>query len=464
MNPPAFEELKCCLCKELYKSPVMLGCGHSFCKICLDEKLQAQLERKCPSCQERLKPNENPTPNILLANLISCLVRQRKELCESHGEKLLFFCMNCETAGCMVCKDSAKHLRHTFLPLQEADEIFKNKLNYAICTLEKRFQSLKCEIGSQEEEVKKFTMTQVQMERHLKSEFLSLHLYLDSIEYEMRERLRQESEASTQAMTRNMFVLETKRERMENSILRMQKKRDTSDIRDFLADIKDFLQEFSTEQEEEMKTEIRVEAPTLNAGLYCGPIQYMAWENMKKVLQPGISNIVLDPATAHPALCISDDLTMISYKPSKVKENIDTPKRYNTMIGVLGSRGFRSGKHYWLVDVGMKEEWILGMAKDSCNRKGEFDVTPEQGYWTIKRSKDGVYSALSSRPIELPVQDRAKRIGVYVEYEAGQVSFYNTSGPAHMYTFTSNFTEGLYPFLSPCENERQIMRIFHLKV
>lgn len=458
-----FVELKCSLCKELYNSPVILGCGHSFCKICLDKTFETQLEQKCPSCQERLKPGQKPMANTLLANLVSRLEQQQKELCETHGEKKLFFCMDCKNLGCIVCKDSTKHLRHNFLPLQEAEEIFKNKVNGSLCSQERRYQHLKCEIRRQEE-VQQLKTTEVQMERNIKYTFQQLHLYIESTENQMSNRLRQDSEANAQAMERNLLELQKKKQRMEKSISQMQSKRDTKDARDFLANIKDFLEESSREQEEEMKTEIRVEAPKLNPGLYGGPIQYMAWEKMTEVLQPGISNIVLNPETAHPALCISDDLTTISCKPTKLEEeNHETPKRYNKTISVFGSYGFTSGKHYWMVDVGMGEEWILGMAKESCMRKEELDLTPERGYWAIKRSKDNVYSALSSPRIELPVQVRPGRIGVYVDYEAGQVSFYNMNGAAHMYTFTDNFTESLYPFLSPCENETSELRVFHLK-
>ncbi|XP_071978981.1 zinc-binding protein A33-like [Engystomops pustulosus] len=462
MNPPTYEELKCRLCRELFKSPMMLGCGHSFCKTCLDEKLETQ--QKCPTCQERLRPGQKPTPNTLLANILSCLVRQRKELCDTHGEKLLFFCTDCEMTGCIVCKEATKHLNHTFLPMQEALEIYKGDFTCTLFSMEKSFQLLNREIGNQEEEIQKLKMSHIHMEQHLISEFKQLRSHLESLENTMRDRLRQESEANTRVMQTNLAELEKKRQRMATSRSRIQSKKDMEDARDFLADIKDFLQESAREQEEERKTEIRVEAPTLNPGLYCGPIQYMAWENMKKVLQPGVSNIVLDPATAHPALRISHDLTTICYKPTNKEENTETPKRYNTTIGVLGSRGFSNGKHFWMADVGMKQGWILGMTAESCNRKGEVELSPEKGYWTIRRWMDGNYTAMSCPPAALTVTGRPRRIGVYVDYEAGQVSFYDMSGPAHIYTFTGRFSESLYPFLSPCENEGQTIRLCHLNL
>ena len=30
------EELTCAVCNEIYKEPMLLRCGHSYCKVCLD--------------------------------------------------------------------------------------------------------------------------------------------------------------------------------------------------------------------------------------------------------------------------------------------------------------------------------------------------------------------------------------------------------------------------------------------
>ena len=30
------EELTCAVCQEIYKEPMLLRCGHSYCKTCLD--------------------------------------------------------------------------------------------------------------------------------------------------------------------------------------------------------------------------------------------------------------------------------------------------------------------------------------------------------------------------------------------------------------------------------------------
>ncbi|CDQ59290.1 unnamed protein product [Oncorhynchus mykiss] len=56
------------------------------------------------------------------------------------------------------------------------------------------------------------------------------------------------------------------------------------------------------------------------------------------------------------------------------------------------------------------------------------------------------YEANTSPSVTLTLETPQK-VGVFVDYEEGQVSFYNVETKAHIFSFTGcNFTEKLYPF------------------
>ena len=53
----------------------------------------------------------------------------------------------------------------------------------------------------------------------------------------------------------------------------------------------------------------------------------------------------------------------------------------------------------------------------------------------------------------LPVRAELQKVGVFVDYDEGLVSFYDVDARVHLYSATGcTLTEPLYPILSPCLN------------
>ncbi|XP_067864993.1 E3 ubiquitin-protein ligase TRIM69-like [Heterodontus francisci] len=162
--------------------------------------------------------------------------------------------------------------------------------------------------------------------------------------------------------------------------------------------------------------------------------------------------LTLNPNTAHPRLLLSDDLTIVTY--GDVKQDVpDNSERFDTCVCVLGSEAFASGKHYWEVQVGTKTEWDVGVVKESISRKGHTTATPDSGYWIVWLRNGNEYKATTVPRTRLNVPVKPRAIGVYLDYEAGQVSFYNVDNMSHLYTFIDTFTERLFPYFSPGIND-----------
>ncbi|MEE6519294.1 hypothetical protein FKM82_030988, partial [Ascaphus truei] len=459
-------DLNCTLCTQIFTEPVLVPCGHNFCRACLQREWtsvdgeSSGGDVRCPICRQEC-PGGDYSPNWVLANLVEIVKRTatqekrqrgegQEQLCEEHGKKKCLFCLQDKTMCCLVCRDSTQHAQHPFLPLQEAATAMKDQLGSVITPLETKLQHLQQTVRKQEREIREHEMSGRQLETHISSQFEDLHNHLRVQEQKLKGQLRQERTATMMGMERNLTNLRQESQKMQETITSSQAKKDMTDVKDFLM----------TEEDDALN---KVECSTLNRGMFSGPIQYTAWKAMRSILNPGTSNVTLDPDTGHPCLRISEDCTTISYQTEIVKV-LDTPKRYFPNVCVLGFGGFTLGKHYWEVDVGGKVEWELGVAREGCIRKGDFTLTPEDGYWTIQRTTNGVYSALSSPPKVLVLGVQPKRIGVYVDYTGGQVSFYNACSMSHLYTFMWLFNERLFPFFSPCGNEREEIRVFHPKV
>ncbi|XP_072574781.1 nuclear factor 7, brain-like isoform X2 [Paramormyrops kingsleyae] len=159
-------------------------------------------------------------------------------------------------------------------------------------------------------------------------------------------------------------------------------------------------------------------------------------------------DVNLDPSTAHPKLIISGDQK--SVKLGKNRQTfLENSKRFDFVINVLGKESFSSGRHYWEVEVKHKTDWTLGVAKGTVSRKGTLLIRPDTGFWTIIL-KDGMYKANSESPVLLSLRETPQKVGVYVDYGRGQVSFYSVDSRTHIFSFSGyNFTEELHPLLRP---------------
>ncbi|XP_062865237.1 E3 ubiquitin-protein ligase TRIM39 [Trichomycterus rosablanca] len=169
-------------------------------------------------------------------------------------------------------------------------------------------------------------------------------------------------------------------------------------------------------------------------------------------LQEYALDVTLDGKTAHPRLVISDDCKEVCCK-DRMQPFTDTPARFNRVVCVLGNQSISSGRHYWEVKVNTKTDWDLGVVSRSSNRKGKIAVSPANGYWFLSLRKKAEYSIRTEPPTMLSLHPRPQKIGIYVDYEKGQVSFFNADIMALIHTYMATFIDTLHPFFSPCTNK-----------
>lgn len=105
------------------------------------------------------------------------------------------------------------------------------------------------------------------------------------------------------------------------------------------------------------------------------------------------------------------------------------------------------------VEVGGKTDWDLGVASRSVCRKGKITVSPAHGYWFLSLRDQTDYAFRTEPSTSLTVSLRPSRIGIFVDYDKGLVSFYNVDAKVLIYTFTDHFTDHIHPFFSPCTNK-----------
>ena len=167
---------------------------------------------------------------------------------------------------------------------------------------------------------------------------------------------------------------------------------------------------------------------------------------LKRVQQYEV-DVTLDPDTAHPCLILSEDGKQV-HEGDVRKAIRENPKRFTQGLYVFTMQSF-SGRFYFEVQVKDKTAWYVGVARESINRKGGTRWTPETGYWTLLYTKDGL--VFKDNPsVRVPLRAELQKVGVFVDYDEGLVSFYDVEARVHIYSATGcNFSEPLYPIFHP---------------
>uniref|UniRef100_A0A3B4GBV8 B30.2/SPRY domain-containing protein n=1 Tax=Pundamilia nyererei TaxID=303518 RepID=A0A3B4GBV8_9CICH len=169
---------------------------------------------------------------------------------------------------------------------------------------------------------------------------------------------------------------------------------------------------------------------------------------LKRVQQDAV-DVTLDPDTANPYLILSDDGKQVNHGDVRRKLP-DNPERFSYCVCVLGEQSFSSGRFYFEVQVKGKTDWDLGVSTESTNRKGKIRLIPQNGFWTVWLRNGSEYKACAAPPVRLCLRSGPEKVGVFVDYEEGLVSFYDVDAAALIYSFTGcSFTEKLHPYFSP---------------
>uniref|UniRef100_H2ZTF0 Uncharacterized protein n=1 Tax=Latimeria chalumnae TaxID=7897 RepID=H2ZTF0_LATCH len=410
------KELNCSECQEVFKDPVTLKCGHNFCRECVCEYWKTT-SPSCPICKADSVIFDQRT-NITLRNIIEAFKKEVKKfkaeseyVCSQHGEVLKLYCMVDQEAICIICQTSRKHENHKCLPLKEAAQ-------------ESKDQAYKTE-------------------KQIKEDFVKLHQFLYEEEKNLLADLKKEikeKEQNMRGMEENIALDLTY---ISNTITDIQQKLDEED-EIFLMHFKSF-KHFSLKWPSEQTCMLSDRLN--NVSRFIGMLYLILWSCFNgDVIQ---LTITLDPSTASPWLTLSEDLTSVKCKFTR-EYSTNSPNKFDKCPCVLGSEGFSSGRQSWVVDLGSKTAWNLGVTSESANRKGRIVLKPDYGYWCVVLRHEDKYSACTNEGrAALEPKTRPKKLLVSLDYENGKVTFYNADDMSHIYTFTEKFTEKIFPYFNP---------------
>ncbi|XP_019488747.1 PREDICTED: E3 ubiquitin-protein ligase TRIM38-like isoform X1 [Hipposideros armiger] len=411
------EEATCSICLSLMTEPQSISCGDSFCQRCIEGFLdnlghqQPNLrQHPCPQCQAPFR-RTSLRPNTQLGNLIEIIKELDQEMtCKEHGEKLHLFCEDDEEFICWRCERSLQHMWHNTTLVEDACSGYKEELQKAVTNmrqLEKECMNRKALLPKQ---ITEWNRQMELQKQKIQDDFKELHRFLQEEEKSFLWRLEKENEQTLKALRDSEASLERKRRELESHIQRLEDRCQGS-AQKLLQGVKGALSRSSA-----VKLDTP-EAPSLEVQTVCDVSEL--YFDVTKLLRGYQVNMTLDPETADPEPILPAD-----------------------------HEGFTSGRHYFEVYVGESKQWELGVSMEIVQEDMDTLWKPESGYWVIRLCADGNYIALTRNATLLHLRERPLLVGVFLDYEAGAVSFYNMTTASHIFTFPrASFSGTLRPFI-----------------
>ncbi|XP_068108958.1 E3 ubiquitin-protein ligase TRIM39-like [Hyperolius riggenbachi] len=493
------KELDCPICLEIYTDPVMLRCGHNYCRVCIDQVLESQegsAGYSCPECREKYKERPALHRNFALRNIaerfqspqpvqeengvcctycvdspvpavMSCLLcdasmcdkhlrahskapehvlcapttSPESRKCSIHKEILKYYCTEDAACVCVSCYVIGGHVGHKMMSLYEASEEKKKKLRKDLQTLMAETEEAEKRVQSLEERRRRAQADDV-AER-----FTSLFRDLRRRLEELEKRVLGDITRQAQSYDDIIRQLEIKKEELSRKMRHIEKLCNLTDPLTVLqesdtGDLCDTEDRHDKQLHDGGDLDVAIISHTLHTAI--SDIMFGVTGGI--CIQP--ADLLLDVNTANNWLQISDDRKTASW--SQWLKRPKTRERFQRYPQVLSSRGFSSGRHYWEVDVGGSERWIVGMCYPGIARRGEQSVIGDNvKSWCLCRDLGNQCSVRHDRKaIQLPDGIPSDRVRIYLDYEAGEISFYALCDPIrHLHTFTATFTAPLYAAL-----------------
>ncbi|XP_074873245.1 E3 ubiquitin-protein ligase TRIM39-like [Carettochelys insculpta] len=435
----------CSICLGYLTQPVTIACGHNYCQACLTrycEERGPERRLPCPQCRAPFQTGEFK-PNTQLHNIVEKLRElelkagkgPKEGQCERHEERLKLFCEEDGEAICLVCEKSREHKSHSVVPIEEAAQEYKEKLQGALGPLRKQLAQALALTSEEEKKTAAWQATAQQKRETIAGEFSKLHRLLREEEQLLLQRLAREEREALQRLQANVAKLSQQSASLQRLITELEEKC-RQPAAELLQDVRSALRRSESTKLQEPEA---VWTDLKNT--------YRVCLDVTEALRRFAVDVTLDPDTAHPQLVLSEDGKRVRRGDTR-QDLPQNPERFDPCPCVLGAERLTGGRSYWEVEVGDKTGWYLGVCRESVRRKGKVTLTPEDGYWAVWL-RDGGYKALTSRPTPLPVSARPSRVGIFLHYEAGEVSFYNVTDRSHLFTFTRTFSGPLRPFFCP---------------
>ncbi|XP_074505804.1 E3 ubiquitin-protein ligase TRIM39-like [Sebastes fasciatus] len=454
--------------------------GEVPCDICLVPKLKAQktcLVCLASYCRPHLEPHERAAA-LKKHQLIDPVSNLEDRVCKKHDKVFELFCLDDEMCVCYMCLKDV-HGAHEAVPLEHAFRERKVQLVYVTSeikmmenTKSRSLKEIKYFVEQSKKESEKemadiaevFTALLVSLQRSQaeliaviqekqKAALKQAEDHMTHLEQEVAELRRRRSEMERLLQTEDHIRLLqswTSLLHTEDQINPLS--HPTPPLTPELPDISQQsyvgmvkkavaqMEKTLSNEMEELIHEVRlsdgcerpVGAERPMADGFVKELWTPPLDKLMMIQQCNAVDVTLDTYAAHPRLVVSRDGKQLTFGGGFL----------SFLCGrqpfILGKERFSSGRFYYEVQVSGSKGWVLGVVKEPLNGEMISLPMPKDGGWTLCGiyNQDGECLANSFSPATLHVRQRHQTVGVFVDYEKGEVSFYDVDARTLIYSYS----------------------------
>ncbi|XP_041061423.1 tripartite motif-containing protein 60-like [Carcharodon carcharias] len=487
------EEMICSICLQIYTDPVILNCKHSFCQVCIKKTWDEAVfdAYPCPECRAEYRKRPILQKNFKLASIIqkckaqdpsicllSCTSKPHPAVktclkcessmcpvhlgnstnstadmslwkCTEHQEPLKIYCKDDKVCVCTLCTLIGKHKGHNCGSINEGEKELRTSFNNRTEKIRNNIEVVQVTLRDLQKEKLKTQDEIKQKKIKIKEKSDALKKRIESEEREIFDYLDREEKhviAEIDAQIQDLNGKMSDFKKYLTNLNNVSKKKEIF-----------FIQMFNSEAgrlRSLSKPFVSLPSPCLDA-TKLQQLAHWSQEQVERnrdilVLLYGQTPI-LDPNTAHPQLVVSLSKRNVTLTRQKRKYP-DNPGRFDCFPQVMCAEGMNCGLAYWEVEV-PGGCWRVGVCYKSLSRKGpgaKCSLGMNDKSWSLC-SVLGSYTALHNGNKMKITAENPSRVGVYVDFEAGIISFYSVSDRklTLLYSFQQQtFIEALYPALT----------------
>ncbi|MEE6497170.1 hypothetical protein FKM82_002642 [Ascaphus truei] len=466
-RPALQRNLKLCNIAERFLSTQPEQEGVIFCTYCVTFSVPAAktcLLCDASLCIKHLKKHSKSEEHVLTEPTTSLKIRR----CPIHKKLLEFYCSEDAACICVSCCLAKQHRGHQVESLNEASEKKKEKLRHVLEKLtsvreetEKRAQSLQEHRRKVQEKAAGVTARVIAL-------FMDIREQLEVLEKRVLSEITRQKEQVSLRVSDLIQQLEIKKDELSRKMFHIEELCNITDPLTVLqgreSDNADFcdaeegdndIDEGTTDTEDEDNEDREREynkvpaVGDLDEVLISLTLQRLADIVTDLTAKSGFYvqealNILLDVNTAGDYVAVSGDLKTAS-RSERDQLRPNTPERFMS-YQVLSTSSFSSGQHYWEVETSESESWRVGMAYPSMKRVGDESwIGDNKKSWCLRMSDKKHLVIHDMKEESIYPEYSSQRLGIYLDYDAGQLSFYQLCDPIrHLHTFTATFTEPLH--------------------